>query len=307
MPEDDDTLFRRRMEPAGAACPASALSLPPDADPQVPAPPCDPPPDAPDAVFLPPNLPPPSAGAGESLPGPLQVFSQEAEATCVDPEDADLVLVGGAYNDVPGARYVVDAGYDVRQVFVDDIGAIPIAEVYRLAGKIGAMQDYVDDNFLAAYNAADYTAFDAGFAEAAGTTAAVAALIRAALAAQQAIADAVASNLASASIECGYRNRQLWVTCLDEAPGYEIHYEDPGAEVQAVISAGLFVSHESQEAADALAAQSAAFGLECLVPNDEQDVSCSDAGLLDESTEIEWPSDWTFNPAPTSVARPVPG
>lgn len=304
---EDEKLYRarERARMGDDDCPRPELSLAPDVDPTPATAKCDPEETAPVAEFLPPNPPPPAEDLPDLLPDPLNVFSQEAEATCVDVGDPDRVLISGTYNDVPGQRFFVAAGAETQSVFIDSIEEIPLSELYRIATYVGELQTYVDTNFLPAYIAVDFATFDQGLSDIPGIPLVIGTRIREELVIAQAEADAIAQTYVDSNIVCGYLNKPLWVTCLSVAPGYTIHYTDPMVDEQAFIAGGLFTSLISQADADSQAARSAAFDLECLVPNEEQDVTCSDAGLIDETQLVRWPTGWTFS-APPTVMDPLP-
>lgn len=295
---DEDKLYRERESARERAfdpsCEADLPVIPPDVDPVVPAEHCGDDSEVLLGRFVPANPVTAGAAAPDLLPDPLVVRSQEASATCSGGRTA---LAGTDPN-------VVEAGAQEDQVYLDDIPTISQNELFRLSQHIPALQTHVDDNLVAAILAANFTTFDQGIVTITGTSTAVALLIRQALVDAQTNVDAIAATIAASGLVCGWYNQELWVTCQEADPGYEAHLTDPSPEDNSTVAAGVFSSTVSQADANAQAAQYAAFALECLVANEEQDVSCSDVvGYVSEATLITWPVNWTKAVDPLEAAK----
>ena len=288
-------LFAERARARGATpCAADVVALTPDTTPVTPAGKCDDPELTPEAVFSPPNLPPAAPADPDLLPNAILVYSQEVTALCAEDQ---VELSGVAY------PFVVAAGAAVQEVFLDDImlpppddlvPAIAQSELFRLATYGAALQAYVTADLIDSINGtggATLGDFDDGLVALVGVPLLLATKIREALVVAQGVADDIAQATAEASIVCGWRNREMWVVCDTEDPGYEILYAEPGAEFE-YVAAGVHQSTVSQEDADRLAAIYAAFELSCLVGNTEQTATCSTAAILDETTLIDWPTEW---------------
>lgn len=288
-------LFAERERVRGATpCAADVVTLTPDTTPAAPAGKCDEPEATPKAVFSPPNLPPAVPADPDLLPDAIIIYSQEATALCAE---GQVELSGAAY------PFVVDAGAAVQEVFLDDImlpppddlvPAIAQSELFRLATYSVALQAYVTANLIDSINGtggATLGDFDDGLVALVGVPLLLATKIREALVIAQGVADDIAQATAEASIVCGWRNREMWVVCDTEDPGYAILYAEPGDEFE-YVAAGVHQSTVSQVDADNLAAIYAAFDLQCLVGNTEQTATCGTEEILDETTLIDWPTEW---------------
>lgn len=283
--EEQERLLRERAAALGdpSACEADALTLTPDIDPVVPAETCGDDDETLTSPFLPANPVPADPVPPSLLPDALVVVSREVEVAC---PEGQLALVGETPN-------VVAAGADTQLVYIDELD-IPQAELFRLAGYIDDLQAYVGAELIGAIDGEDLESFDAGIVLITKTSLPVATLIRGALVAAQAVADEVAELIAISSLVCGWRSQEMWVVCQAEAPGYAVSFTEPEDVVSAYSPANLFESTVSQEDADEQAARAAALELACLVTNEEQDVTCSDAGReVDEAWEMSWPVNWT--------------
>lgn len=308
LPQDDqESIYSAREEARGSSsdCTPEELSLTPAVDPVIPGEACDDESETSSAEFYNPQTAPSDETYPDLLPDPLQVFSRQVSSTCVDPDDDDLTLLSGEYTD--GDEFVVGAGADNQLVYLDDVTlagsttSIQESEVFRLASYITSLQEFVDENLVAAIDAEDFGSFDQGLIDIAGVSSIVAEAIRLALVEAQNLTDSIAQTLADDSIVCGYMNKSFWVVCDESEVGYSTESLPPMDDDSAVfVIGGQYTSLDDQIDADQQAAQQAALGLDCVVSNEEQTVSCSDAGFADpsegvhfEDQIITWPTGWS--------------
>jgi hypothetical protein len=268
---------------AAEVCEAQDITLPPDTDPVVSTEDCEPEGEVLESEFLDPNFAPVVVGPPNLLPAPLSVVSRAASVIC----PVGRVALAGV------EPSIAPAGSDIQLVYLDELSIIAQAEVFRLAAYIDSLQGHVSTNLIAAIDASDFATFDQGIVSITKTSFSVAATIRTALVEAQSTADQIAQAIALSGLVCGWRNRELWVTCQSSAPGYAISYSEPSVEPVARSAPDLFSSEISQNDADEQAARAAALELSCLVTNTEVSVSCSDVvGEVSEEISLVWPVNW---------------
>lgn len=280
-PEEEKKLFDVRLTATGTGdCDVALPVRAPDAYPTAPVIPCDVPNERPDEIFLPPNEAPTPDAAPSLLPDPIIVRNRAQSVAC---PEGQAPIVGVS----PTLISANNPDLEVL-VFLDDVSEIPQGELFRLAGLHAELQEFVVDNlFDLADGAMSEEDFDSGLSELLSITPQVAAKIREALSAAQALADETAIELATSQLQCGWFSEELWVTC-DTEGGYNVFLADPGGDT-ATAAAGAATSTISQADANDKAARVLALQeLDCLSGNDPVTVTCPDLDAAYDAT-LEWP------------------
>lgn len=132
--------------------------------------------------------------------------------------------------------------------------------------------------------------------------------------ASQADADAQATNVAVSALLCVWRNAELTTSCPTQSvDGTDVPASPLSPVATVTIPAGQFTSEHSQEDADDLAAQQAAFDLQCLYCNPEIPPRCVPPAVFDRPDftipiPLAWVTEtWSADATPGVAAGTVCG